>query len=232
MKSEPSARERTFRLWSEIDAMRNRLRQLHQQAGIASAVENLSLPSGFPADLDLPVGSEEARQASEAEQEYQGARFRRGLRQLYFDVPDLELRRDLIQTSRLVEDTNMAQVCAAADMERDDLAKVRKPSSWFVMASMVGIVAVYFGYQLAGVSGAIGGALVGFFFNRHLEASAKARQRAAVTLAEERSKAAQETAQKVADRGHIFSQSEATSGAPDDGAHVAKVVSVSKQAKD
>lgn len=204
-KREPSARERTLRLWSELDALRDKLRELHQQAGIANAVENLSPPSGFPPDLDLPFGSEEARRAREIEEEHQSRRFARKLRQLYFGVPDLELRKELIQTSRLLDEKRIAEAWAATDEARGDLAKANELSKWWIVASAAGIGAVCLGYQLAGIAGAIGGALVGFFFGRSLEADTKARQEAAVASAEELFKLAQETARKVTDRGYIFS---------------------------
>lgn len=46
---------------------------------------------------------------------------------------------------------------------REDLANANKRSRWPLVAAAAGLGAVYLGFQLAGIAGAIGGAVVAFF---------------------------------------------------------------------
>ena len=70
------------------------------------------------------------------------------------------------------------------------------------------------GFQIAGVGGAIGGAVVAFFWGKGLEAEASARQAASVASAERTLRSAQGELQTLADRGYIFSSCDAESGEP------------------
>lgn len=211
MTTTTSARQRSLHLASELRELRDRLQELHRRTGIAGAVENLILPSGIP-DLEAPLGSEARRGARGAENDYENGRFVHGLRRLYFGAANLELRRELIQVSRRLEEKHLAETWAWVDEAREHLARTKRPPHWAVAAAVAGLAAVWFGHRLVGVPGAISAAVVAVLFGRSLEAKAKARQGATIAAAEEALRSAQEMARKVADQGSVFSRAEAASG--------------------
>lgn len=90
----------------------------------------------------------------------------------------------------------------------------KSPGSALIHTAVTGLGTVYLGFQFAGVGGAIGGAVVAFFWRKGIEADASARQKATIASAEEELKSAQETVQVIADRGHVSSRIEVESGEP------------------
>lgn len=211
MKPRPTAHDRVLRLHFEITDVQKRLHELHQRAGMARAVENLTTPFVMP---DLDASFEEEHREWKAEQERLNQRFVPGLRRLYFGVADRGLRKELIQLSRHFEEKRLEEAWAEVDEAREGLAKAGKRPNWPLMAAVAGLGAVYLGAQLAGVGGAIGGAVAAFFWGKALKADTLARQKAAVVSAEGALRSAQERVEALAGQGYIFSRIEVESGSP------------------
>ena len=135
-------------------------------------------------------------------------------RRAYFDVPDLDLRRKLIGAERRLHDVWLRSWdedvrTAGQDEYAARAAADRLPCG---MAAVIGGGCVAFGYFVAGLSGAIGGAVVGLFTGTGTIANARADARRNLEAARETLASVEATKLKAKERRETFSVDEQISG--------------------
>jgi hypothetical protein len=148
------------------------------------------------------------------------------IRDLYFSVTDPVIRRALMIIERkehdvMVEFWNRGVEEAEAIVEKAQ-ARTDIPFRVWLTAAICGFMVVAAGQLAAGLTGAIGGAVAGYFIGQGIVATYKGWARRALATArrdldEERVDAAQNTAASP-----MFSNEEEISGVPDNGSIAAK----------
>src|SRR5450631_1734756 len=133
----------------------DQLRALEEHAGIAKQVEDAQLGPKFP---NLDATPDEYFRESE---DYA----RRKVRQLYFAVEDLELRRELIRKRRECDRAHKGHLQVELAKTRQKLTDAQKQAQTlpWLRAGCLAAVFVAIGAYFFQLYGAIGGALIGFF---------------------------------------------------------------------
>lgn len=192
--------EKAKRIGEELDA-------LEQQAGIREKAER-AREGRFMPDLN-----ETPDQYFDAEYD----EVRRRTRRTYFDVADLDLRRNLIATERRLHEAWLRSWDEDIQKAEQEVRAARAAVDrlpWG-MAAGVGGGCVALAYYFGGLSGAIGGAVVGLFMGGGTIANARADARRNLEAAQESLtlvKADKKTAQQ---RPEKFSVGEQISGERD-----------------
>jgi hypothetical protein len=191
--------------------------ELETRAGIAEAAEKLRAEPAWYAgiyDAAEPY-SDEQQKLVVAEESFHQERLNRRLRDLYFSVHDLELRKTLIAKDR--EGGSLALSYwhqelsdAAAGLDASRSAH----GHWWVWASVWGIVFIALGFNFFSLIGALGGLLVGFFNGWRMEHEAVGARARAVADAECKMKEAERIWNEVRNEPQLFSQREAATGQP------------------
>lgn len=120
--------------------------------------------------------------------------FRDGVRDAYFSVTDMQMRRDLIALQREIDRrTARSYESAVTDAKREaaDARRQLLAQPWD-LAGIIAIVAVAVGYWKFGLPGAIGGAVGGFFFGYGVIARARSDAQSNLEFAENRVTEAEE----------------------------------------
>ncbi len=200
-----STTEQAKRLGEELDT-------LERQAGIHDQAERAREAPVFwfnPFDLTPQQRAEE--------QDAHEARIRRKIRDAYFSIADPDLRKRLISTDRKLHevwlrscDDDIAE--AAHKVAKATAAADRLP---WPMAAIIGGACVAVGYAGAGLSGAIGGAVVGFFLGQGTIANAKSDARRAFQEAEDSLKRAKADKEEADKRPEYFTIGEQLTGERD-----------------
>ncbi len=179
--------------WLEHEHMRSALHAIEERAGV--------------------------REKHEAFVEYHGDN---DLRKLYFSVPDKALRKELIaQCRRLLLHASDGTRARIADAETE-LAKLENtgiPTPW-MMPGLTACGAVWLGYELGSMPGALAGAVGGFFAgNAYVGARKNAwlREIAQAKYAVEELRDEEKRDAAYFDRRPVFSETEEESGAEDEG---------------
>jgi hypothetical protein len=206
-------------LREQMKVFQKALAELEARAGIAEAAEKLRTePPNYLGVYDAAERySDEQRELESYVERSHEEDTNRRLRDLYFAVPDLDLRKELIAKHR--EEGNLAlrfwqeEVSDATVRHR---AAHSTSERWWVAASLWGIGLLGLGFYLFGIIGAMAGLLLGYFSGRSMEASARRARESAVAKAEQERKEAEHTWNEVRNEPQTFSQREATSGEPDE----------------
>jgi len=143
--------------------------ELEDKAGILEVIEKAREGSLFPLGAFGEDASSEEYFADEHDH------FRKKLRETYFLVDDLDLRKRLIFTQREIENLIKrnfdADITAAITAVSN--AEIKAQNRPWVTASLIAICSVAIGASFSGFTGAIAGAIGGFFFGQGVLANAK-----------------------------------------------------------
>ncbi len=135
-------------------------------------------------------------------------------RKAYFSVQDMELRKQLIAHHRKHSALWQESIRQWVSDAEASLAKARVSADyWCVWASLIGVGAVSIGSYF-GTPGAIGGALVGYFFGRQIEQDLKSSRDRDVVRSEADLNSAKESARDARKEPETFSQQEEETGEP------------------
>jgi hypothetical protein len=207
------------RLRKQMQACHQALIELEASAGIAQAAEQLrSAPPEYFYVYDVGErDSDERRDAVAREEWFHAEHTARRIRELYFAVHDVVLRKALVAKVR--EEENLG--VRFWQEELSDAAVRHKAAQapgvrWWLVASLWGICLIGLGFFLFGIIGAMAGLLVGYFSGRSLEHSARRARESAIAKAEEELKEAQDTWDKTRNEPLTFSRDEARTGEPDE----------------
>jgi hypothetical protein len=207
---------------TKLDEAREQVKACHQEliesetrAGIAEAAEKLRTepPNYMGIDDAAEPYSDEQRELEETEEKYHQERTTRRIRDLYFAVLDVELRKELIAKDR--EEGSLALRYWQQELS-DAAAKLETARSmhrhWWVWASVWGVALLGAGFYLFGLIGGLAGLLVGYLNSRRMEHEALRARDGAVADAERALKEAQETWDDVRNQPQTFSQREGKTG--------------------
>jgi hypothetical protein len=215
-------------LWDlsrEQQKLRKRMKVCHQalaelevRAGIAEATEKLreEAPDYLSVYDAAEPHSDEQRELEASVEKWHEVDKTRRIRQLYFTVPDIDLRKALITKVREEENLGVRfwQEELSDAAVRRSVAETTG-SHWWVVASLWGVGLIGLGYYLFGIIGAMGGLLVGYFCGWSLQSSARRARQSAIAKAQEELKEAEATWDKTRNDPLTFSQREARTGKPD-----------------
>jgi hypothetical protein len=145
------------------------LGDLEARAGIAAKADDASLGPLVPLyyNSDAPLFSERGKAEREVERQHKQDYIRRKIRSLYFSVPDLDLRKQLIEKER--ELTDNWRYSTRTDVQAAEIGLSQAKASgqnWYLRASLSAIVFVAIGWSLFQLPGALAGTLVAYFYGR------------------------------------------------------------------
>jgi hypothetical protein len=137
----------------QIDGCHRALVELETRAGIAEAAESLRTepPNYFFAYDVGERHSDERREAELAEERFHQERTNRRLRDLYLKIRDFELRKELISKDREEGSLTLRyyqQELSDAAGKLETARSIR--GSWWVWASIFGIVVIGLGFHFLG----------------------------------------------------------------------------------
>jgi len=139
------------------------------------------------------------------------------VRERYFAVPDVALRKKLIRAERACSRAWPATMHALLEEARRKLAKAQRranaPLPW-LQAGLWAAACVAIGASFFQLYGAIAGALVGFFLGQGVIAGARTSRPEAVRIAQENVDSRQES-EEIGWGPEYFSESEEETGQPD-----------------
>jgi len=214
----PKTTSKLAEIREQMKACHRALVELETRAGIADAAESLRKePANYFFVYDVGERhSDERRDAEMAEERFHQERTTRRLRDLYFKVGDLELRKELISKDR--EEGSLALRYYQQELS-DTAGRLETARSvrghWWIWASIWGIVLLSLGFHFFGLIGALGGLLVGYLNGRRMEHEAVRAREAVVADAERELKEAEDTWNKVRNEPQAFSRREVETGEPD-----------------
>jgi hypothetical protein len=131
-------------------------------------------------------------------------------------VPDLDLRKQLIQKEREITDNSRYACMTDVPTARADLRTAAATARfWPLEAAVFAVLSVLAGAWLYQVPGAIAGATVAYFVGKTLEEKAKISRAAAVMAAEEKLREVEISTEKTLNEPYIFSSDEMRTGEPD-----------------
>ena len=173
----------TKQLTSERDTLREELAKLETIAGIREDAERArggpDISHGATED-QAPTGIEARKQENEDYFDNRHDYVRKHIRKLYFDVQDVALRRKLIESHRSITENRrrLVEQAVLEAQKKADAAKRKSEHLSWVKAAIASTVCIGIGYVIAGKTGAIGGALFGFFPGQKIieDATANARR--------------------------------------------------------
>jgi hypothetical protein len=196
------------------------LRELEVKAGIDKDADNARQNSFYAAfhDSDAPLFSQQSQREFEIELEREGETIRRRIRQCYFGVPDLDLRKEMITKNR--ELTDNGRWCRLADRSAAQAglkAAAATGRYWPLVAAVAAVFCVLAGGALHQVTGAIAGAMVAYYLGREFEQDVMLQRATAIKAAEETLREAEATAEKALNAPYTFTRKEMWTGEPDPG---------------
>jgi hypothetical protein len=207
-------------LIQQREAIDAKLAVLEEKAGIVEAVkrahEGPPIPCGVLKERP-PLGTPEMEQEHLLYFDDQHDHIRDGLRRAYFSVQDVAPRRQLIalqvdraKVIRLMDEHEIAE-------RRRELQQVEQKATDYPWAGAAirAIAAVGGGAAFFGLTGAIAGAVAGFFWVRAMAASVKKEAEFEVKRANELLAAAEKGLRDEALRPEFFSALEAATGQED-----------------
>ena len=189
---------------------------LEERAGIGEEMRRIrDIQPSYLGIYDIEDPAENMA-AFEAVNAATGSRKLRKLREVYFSVADLDLRKQLIANQREQHKLTLEFFREEVAEAHRKLAEAqRSGANWWIVASIPGLACIAAGYGLFGIPGALGGALVGLFAGRQTEHNAKRNRDEAVAAAEEILKDAERTVVEVSKQPATFSRSEERTGEAD-----------------
>ena len=162
--------ERGERQRSELRAIGKKQTELEAVLGLAKAMERAREGNFFPLGIDGENVSSDEYFADEHDED------RRRVRKVYFGIPDIERRKELIKLQRQLdqkierqsEEDSWRAEAAVTEARR---ASRQLPWEW---AAIIAVGCVALGYYFQGLVGAIGGAVGGVFLAQGAVANRKA----------------------------------------------------------
>lgn len=158
-----------FERSQELERLRNACRAIEEEAGLSKTMERAREGRFFP----LGAFGEKTLSQEYFADEYDHLRGK--IRDAYFSVKDIELRKNLIAAQRIIESRLSQSLEAefiAANREVSSATPKVQSQPWG-QAALFGIGAVALGYWGYGIVGAIGGAIAGFFLGQGVIAEAR-----------------------------------------------------------
>ena len=199
----------------EQEILAKELEELINDAGISAEVQKAQ-EGPWPLFLGdiAPLGSEERAKQIKIEEEHEHNYYKRKIRNAYFGVQDIELRKKLIEKERKKQKLHRQYFEAQVYIARQELKKIKrtKNTSYYYSASFVAAIAVCLGHIFFSISGAIAGAVVGYFLGRKMEESAIRDYEFLVIDAEDNLQEIEKTWKEVKDQSEIFLLEEEDSG--------------------
>ena len=184
---------------------------LLEKAGITKEVEQLDnlLEPDYWRDRELaPFGTEERKRQREERDASDRLAYRYGLRDIYFCVPDEDIRRRLIATEREFHDLRLTSFVSDLNHARQRLHKIEaKPSSW-LSAAISGAVIVMIGDALGNLIGAIAAAVFSLIAGIYLFKEQQLRREREIVAAQADVQMCEESLRVEESRPEIFSYRE------------------------
>jgi hypothetical protein len=210
---------------AKSDEIRQRLRDFHDElrelegrAEIRDVAEKLrSEPPHYHLVYDAAEPhSDEQRDEERAEEDRHKERTTLRIRNLYFSVRDVELRKLLIAKDREIGELSLSWHRQELDDANTKLALSRASAGYgWIWASICGVALIYGGYHYLGVPGALCGLLLGYIYSRMIEVHARRNRDIEIAVREEWATQSEKTWNKVRNEPQLFSRREAASGNPD-----------------
>jgi hypothetical protein len=143
-------------------------------------------------------------------------RITRRIRELYFNVPDVNLRKQLIAKEREVGNLVLQRCQEELNEAAAELKAARSSRQyWWVYASVAGATFITVGFIFFGLIGGLAGLLIGFCLGRQLEHETRRSREEEVKEAERVLKEREQNWIEERNAPQIFSQREAKTGEPD-----------------
>ncbi len=203
---------KSLEIVSQQETCDRQCRELEQRAGIAETV-SLAHDGRYPSVPTNPA--EEALYGNQVLAIEKKA-VRLHIRDAYFSVADMDLRKNLITKSRECEALRrrwFQQEVTDADARLKAVhTSIRH---WWLLAALCGTGFVGGGYFIFAIPGAIAGALVGLFLGRAIERADESRREAELKKAKNDLEFARTNLHEVTGEKPAFSQSEEHSGEAD-----------------
>lgn len=215
--------ERMQFLKAERDEIAEKLKAAERAVGIWEKAEEARDGPLFPYGVFDKRPHGEKQQALEDDLYWadQHDHIRGEIRALYFSVPDIENRKALISLDSELESARrriLAQGVVDARLELAAMEKKQANPPW-VAAGVIGCIAVLIGTLVAGIPGAIGGAILSYFWGKGMISSAATDAQAAIKVAESFLRDAEANYREVAEDGWrpaYFSDAERRTGVEED----------------
>jgi hypothetical protein len=213
----PRTTSKLDEIGQQIRACHAALVELEKRAGIENGEAIRDEPAHYEHVYDAAEPwSDEQRAAETAEEKFHQDSITRKLRTLYFAVPDVALRKELIAKYREEGTLSLSYWQQELHDAASALVAARLTGQhWWIWASVSGVIIIAVGFHFFGLLGAIGGALVGYLNGRRLEREHLRAREAAVADAEREVKDAEKIWNEVRNEPQMFSQREARNGEPD-----------------
>lgn len=199
-------------LYAEQDAKLKphlgRIEELETQLGIRDAAERAREGSFMPLGIDGERVDPEEYFADEYDDE------RRKTRKLYFSIENMDAKRELIEEARTVQELRRHFSQIAMQDAKGELAKVKARMRKLPWGSgaIIALLGIGLGYWLRGDTGAIGGAVFGFFMGYGYVQNSKGQLETDLEQAEQALKQAKRDEHIRALYPEMFSHEEARSG--------------------
>jgi hypothetical protein len=209
---------KSSKIVEQIWGCRQTLLELEARAGIAKEGETLrtALPSYERIYDAAEPHSDEQKELERAEEKFHEERTARHLRNLYFRIGNIILRKELIAKHREIGELDLEYKWQELSDARSRLELARSTDKrWWVWASIFGVVPVGLGFLFFGLVGSLGGLLVGYFIGRRIEHEALRARDRAIAEAELRERDAEQTWNKARNKPQTFSRREANTGERD-----------------
>jgi hypothetical protein len=201
----------------QAKACHRALVELEARAGIAEKAERLRTePANYIGIYDAAeFWSDDLTNLTRAEEAFHEKRMTHRLRDLYFAVDDVELRKKLIAKAREEGSINLSYFQQELADAATRLEAARSAHQhWSVWASIWGALFIAGGHHFFGLPGALGGLLLGFFNGWSLRDRAVRLREGDIVEAERELKEAEDTWNRIRNEPQTFSQREANTGEP------------------
>ena len=204
---------------AEMRDIGKEISELEARAGIAADTKNAREDSFFPRHVfsDTPLFTEASFREGEEDFARERASINRKIRHLYFSIPDIELRKLLIEKDRTYTDAHRNWFVASRDDAEQALTHAHSVRRhWWVSAAFYGVLLVLGGYFFFKIPGALAGVVAAFFLGRGIEEKARQTRENAIKRAQENLSSAGKTAEEVLSRAYTFTRREKFTGTPEE----------------
>jgi len=210
-------------LMVERDEIAKQLEAAEREAGIWEKADKARQGPLIPYGVfdERPSGAKQQALENDLYWADQHDDIRGKIRALYFAVSGVESRKALISLDAELESANrriLAQGVVDARLELAAMKHKQANPPW-VAAGVISCIAVLIGSLLAGIAGAIGGAILGYFWGQGMVSHARTDAQAATEVAESFLRDAEAAYRERAESGWrpaYFSNSERRSGVEDE----------------
>ncbi len=189
--------------------------ELEARAGIAADAKNAREDSFFPLHVlsDTPLFTEASFREGEEEFARERSTITRKIRRLYFSIPDIELRKLLIEKDRAYTNAHRNWFVASRDDAQQALTRAHSVRRhWWVSAAFYGVLLVLGGYFFFKIPGALAGVVAAIFLGRGIEEKARQTRDKAIKSAQENLSSAGKNAEDMLSRAYTFTRRETFTG--------------------